>query len=115
VFLYNNGEKCFVSQLPTLLTQVPQKIFNPYRLLILISLKSEEEIRFHKLKHSLSVTDGKLANHLKALEEEGFIKIDSFIDGKRHKTFISITPKGLGVLKGFIDVMEYLLKVLPKD
>lgn len=98
----------------------PHKIFNPNRLSILITLKIKEEekkeaIRFHNLKHSLKLTDGNLASHLRTLEQEGYISTSSIIDGKRQKTFISITPKGLEVLNMFSYMMENILKVLAKE
>lgn len=102
-------------QLLNEMIQVPQKLFNPYRLLILICLKtSNEELRFYKLKHDLELSDGNLASHLKTLEYEGFIKISSNLVGKRLKTSIGITQEGQKVLEEFAEHMSSLLNVLSK-
>jgi DNA-binding HxlR family transcriptional regulator len=104
-------------QLPNIaLTHIPNKIFNPYRLAILISLKiAEKQMRFHELRHSLTLSDGNLASHLKTLEQEEYIQITSTLEGKRLKTFIKITPKGEKVLNEFMKIMEIVLKSLSKN
>jgi DNA-binding MarR family transcriptional regulator len=100
-------------QTPNGLAHIPQKLFNPYRLWILIYLKmSNEELRFYKLKQLLELTDGNLASHIRALEQEGYVKSSSELDGRRLKSSIGITPEGQKVLREFSEQMKNVLNVL---
>jgi DNA-binding HxlR family transcriptional regulator len=82
------------------ITRLPLKLFFPHRMLIMKLLIHHKELRFHQLRDLLRTTDGNLASHLRALEQEGFITYRKSRD-RAGKTYYVITPKGLDMFKKF--------------
>src|SRR4030042_1204297 len=61
------------------------KLFeNRIRLGIMSVLMVNDSYDFNNLKETLRVTDGNLASHLKALEENDLIKVNKQIIGTKH-------------------------------
>ncbi|RYE29917.1 MAG: ArsR family transcriptional regulator, partial [Sphingobacteriales bacterium] len=56
------------------------------RLGIMSALAVNDMVDFNSLKEYLDLTDGNLANHLKALEKEAFIDIRKSFVGKKPNT-----------------------------
>jgi DNA-binding HxlR family transcriptional regulator len=76
-------------------------------------LYSKDAIPFGALKKALSLTDGAIATHIKALDKERYITINKFFQDNKPKTEYSITPLGkedffdyITTLKGFINDIE---------
>jgi DNA-binding MarR family transcriptional regulator len=80
------------------------------RLGIMSALMVNEEISFNELKEVMQVTDGNLASHLKALEENGFIKVDKGFIGRKTNTTYSSTKAGEKVFKAHLDALEKMIK-----
>jgi len=59
----------------------------------LYALGEGEEIEFVSLKELLGLSDGNLSSHLAKLEEVGYVRIRKTFEGKRPKTYISLTAK----------------------
>ncbi len=92
------------------LTEIPTRLFNSYRLLILLHLKSNNGLRFHVLKNMLDISsDGNLASHLRALEQEGCIEHSSELEGRKLKTIIKITSLGEQMLDKTIEQMRIVV------
>jgi len=71
------------------------KLFeNRIRLGIMSILVVNDSYDFNSFKESLGVTDGNLASHIKALEDNGLIKSKKKFIGKKPNTSYSITEKG---------------------
>jgi DNA-binding transcriptional ArsR family regulator len=92
---------------------VLEKIFHePNRLAIVSAVcAAERGIPFTDLKTACRLTDGNLNRHLKALEEEGVIRIDKSFVQSRPRTTIYLTKTGL---KRFNEYLGALTKVLEK-
>jgi DNA-binding HxlR family transcriptional regulator len=82
------------------LLDVSQKLFHPYRILIMKTLLLHSESEFQELKHALSLTDGNLASHLRALESEGYTGFRKEIEGRKVKTYYHITKDGIAAFTG---------------
>ena len=65
---------------------------------------------FNDLKESLGVTDGNLASHLKALEENKVIKVNKQFIGRKPNTSYSITESGNLLFRNHINALENLIK-----
>jgi len=62
------------------------KLFeNRVRLGIMSVLMVNDAYDFNNLKETLGVTDGNLASHLKALEENSLIRVNKQLDRKKAK------------------------------
>jgi DNA-binding MarR family transcriptional regulator len=80
------------------------------RLQIMSVLITNSGFDFNSLKEMLSVTDGNLASHIKALEKEKYISvIKSFIDRKPNTKY-KITDKGRTSFKKHLDALEAVVK-----
>ena len=80
------------------------------RLGILSSLMVNEEVSFNDLKELLEITDGNLASHLKALEENNIIKVDKGFIGRKTNTVYALTKSGEKAFKTHIEALEKMIK-----
>lgn len=72
-------------------------------------LVTNEYVDFNMLKEVLEVTDGNLANHLKALEKKKLIVVKKSFVGRKPRTSYSTTSLGRKVFKDHIDALEDLI------
>jgi DNA-binding MarR family transcriptional regulator len=80
------------------------------RLQIMSVLVANDGFEFNALKEMLSVTDGNLASHIKALEREKYISVSkSFIDRKPNTKY-KITERGRNAFKKHLDALEAVVK-----
>ena len=87
------------------------KLFeNRVRLGIMSVLMVNEAFDFNSLKETLNVTDGNLASHLKALEENELINVDKQFLGRKPNTSYSITEKGSILFRSHLKALEDIIK-----
>jgi len=101
-----------MKQPDTLSVDALERVFHePNRLAILSALcASDEPVSFTELRDLCGLTDGNLNRHLKALEENGIIKVKkSFVD-RKPRTTVSITSRGLDRFQTYIDALGAALK-----
>lgn len=80
------------------------------RLGIMSMLSVNDKVNFNELKEVLEITDGNLASHIKALEENKIIKVDKGFIGKKTNTLYSITKPGEKLFKQHIDALEEMIR-----
>jgi DNA-binding HxlR family transcriptional regulator len=80
------------------------------RLGIMSVLMVNDSFDFNSLKESLGVTDGNLASHLKALEDNGLIEVKKQFIGRKPNTSYTITEKGMDLFKQHLNALEDLIK-----
>jgi len=80
------------------------------RLGIMSALVVNAEVNFNELKELLDITDGNLASHLKALEENKMIKVHKGFIGRKTNTTYAITKLGEKDFKAHIDALELMIK-----
>ncbi|MEO7264963.1 MAG: transcriptional regulator [Ferruginibacter sp.] len=87
------------------------KVFDSrIRLGIMSALLVNETVSFNALKEMLDVSDGNLASHLKALEENKIIKVNKGFIGKKTNTTYQVTRAGEKAFKIHIEALETLIK-----
>jgi len=64
------------------------------RLGILTVVHEARRVEFGFLLDTLGLTAGNLSQHLRVLEDAGLIRIDKGIEGRRPRTWVSITGQG---------------------
>lgn len=79
------------------------------RLGIMSILMVNESADFNSLKELLGVTDGNLASHAKALENENYIQIEKQFIGKKPNTRYVATSEGKKAFRDHIDALEKLI------
>ena len=92
--------------------EMPTKLFHPYRILILKILYSFGYADFRQLKHDLRITDGNLASHLRALENEGYIEVGKQIVNRKPRTTYILTKKGF---RAFQQLRTGILRMMESD
>jgi DNA-binding HxlR family transcriptional regulator len=86
------------------------KLFeNRIRLGIMSVLSVNDSYDFNSLKETLSVTDGNLASHLKALEENNLIKVNKQFIGRKPNTSYSITKEGMKSFRSHLAALEEII------
>ncbi len=92
-----------------------QKVFDSrVRLGIMSALMVNDEVSFNELKELIQVTDGNLASHLKALEENGFIKVNKGFVGRKTNTTYGVTKAGEKAFRQHIDALEQMIRQVGK-
>jgi len=87
------------------------KLFeNRVRLGIMSVLIVNESFDFISLKDALEVTDGNLASHLKALEENDLIKVNKQFIGRKPNTSYSITDSGAQSFRVHLKALEDIIR-----
>lgn len=92
-----------------------QKVFDSrVRLGIMSALIVNTQVSFNELKELIQVTDGNLASHMKALEENGLIKVNKGFVGRKTNTTYSVTKAGEKAFKLHIEALEQMIRQIGK-
>lgn len=75
-------------------------------------LTVEDSISFNAVKDALDVSDGNLANHIKALEQAQYIQVEKSFFGKKPHTRYQMTKLGRLEFEKHMRALEDLLKNL---
>lgn len=73
-------------------------------------LMVNDRVDFNTLKELLGVTDGNLASHTKALEQEEYIAIEKQFIGKKPNTQYRATSSGKKAFQNHLEALEKLIK-----
>ena len=88
------------------------KVFDSrVRLGIMSVLMVNDHVNFNELKEVLQITDGNLASHMKALEENKMIKVQKGFIGRKTNTTYSITKNGEKLFKMHLDALEQMIRM----
>jgi DNA-binding HxlR family transcriptional regulator len=88
-----------------------QKVFESrIRLGIMSALMVNETIDFNTLKELLDLTDGNLASHLKALEQQNIIEVSKQFIGRKPSTSYKATGQGRDLFRLHLAALEGLIK-----
>lgn len=79
------------------------------RLGIMSVLMVNEDADFSTLKELLGVTDGNLASHAKALENENYIRVEKQFIGRKPNTKYIATKEGKKAFQEHIEALEKLI------
>ena len=80
------------------------------RLAVMSALSVNDSLDFNSLKKMLDVTDGNLASHVAALDEEGYLRITKKFVGRKPQTSYALTANGRKAFGGHIDALEELIR-----
>lgn len=84
------------------------------RLGILAVLLEARRADFAYLRDELHLTDGNLSQHLRVLEEGGYVDIAKSFEGKKARTWVSATKSGRSALAHELATLRTLLKQVDK-
>lgn len=87
-----------------------QKVFESrIRLGIMSALMVNDTLDFNALKDLLEVTDGNLASHLKALEQQEIIIVSKQFVGRKPSTTYQATDHGKNLFRQHLAALEVLI------
>ena len=69
-----------------------------------------ENADFNMLKELLGATDGNLASHIKALENDNYITVEKQFIGKKPNTKYAATKEGKKAFSEHIEALEKLIR-----
>ena len=72
-------------------------------------LMVQNKVDFNSLKEELSLTDGNLASHLRALEDKKYIIVNKKFVGRKTQTIYQATNEGKSAFKEHLDALEELI------
>ncbi|HZV24840.1 MAG TPA: transcriptional regulator [Acidothermaceae bacterium] len=79
------------------------------RLGILTIAHEAQRVEFGFLRTALDLTAGNLGQHLTVLEKAGLVHIEKGYEGKRPRTWVSLTPAGETALRDEIAQLKRLI------
>jgi DNA-binding MarR family transcriptional regulator len=80
------------------------------RLGILAILREVRRADFSYLRDELHLTDGNLSQHLRVLEEGGYVQIEKKFEERKARTWVSATKAGRSALAAELSALRALLK-----
>jgi DNA-binding MarR family transcriptional regulator len=93
-------------------TELDDTIHQRVRLGILAVLRETRRADFTYLREALALTDGNLGQHLRVLEERGYVEISKAFEGNRPRSWVSATRAGRAALASEIGTLKAILKTL---
>ncbi len=93
-----------------LITNLNKHFENRIRLGIMSMLMVNDWVDFNALKETLSITDGNLASHMKALESEVYVKVKKQFLNKKSNTSYRATIGGRKAFNEHLSALEKLIK-----
>jgi DNA-binding MarR family transcriptional regulator len=84
------------------------------RLGILTIAHEARRAEFGFLRTSLDLTAGNLGQHLTVLEKAGLVQIEKGYEGKRPRTWVSLTPAGETALRDEIIQLKRLIQQIER-
>lgn len=80
------------------------------RLSIMSVLMVNDAASFNELKELLALTDGNLATHLRALEEQGYVLVQKQFIGRKPNTSYSATDAGRQAFTDHLNALEAFIR-----
>ena len=84
-------------------------VHGPVRLGVLTALRMDGPLAFTALRERLDVVDGALAQHLRKLEDIGYVQCKKTFIGRRPRSTYRITRSGAAALNRYLDAMQQLI------
>jgi DNA-binding MarR family transcriptional regulator len=80
---------------------------------ILTILATAGRADFTYLRDTLELTDGNLGRHLDVLYDAGYVEITKTFEGRRPRTWVTITKAGRTALKNHIAALREMIDAVP--
>jgi len=89
--------------------QLDRVIHEKGRLAIMSMLAASPELSFTELRDALTMTDGNLTTHIRALQEAGYVAVAKSFQNRRPLTTCSLTTAGRRAFTGYLDLLEKIV------
>lgn len=89
--------------------RLDEMVHQRHRLGILTIADEAERVEFTYLRETLGLTGGNLSRHLAVLEEAKLIEVAKGYEGRRPRTWVSISAQGRASLDAELDALRQLV------
>jgi DNA-binding MarR family transcriptional regulator len=79
------------------------------RLGVLSIANETRRVEFRFLQETMGLTAGNLSQHIRVLEDAGFVKVEKGVDGRRPRTWVAITRDGRTALRQEIAALKMVV------
>jgi DNA-binding MarR family transcriptional regulator len=90
--------------------QLDRVIHEKGRLAIMSMLAASPELSFTELRDALTMTDGNLTTHIRALQETGYVSVAKSFQNRRPLTTCSLTAAGRKAFTEYINLLERIVQ-----
>ncbi len=90
--------------------QLDRVIHEKGRLAIMSMLAASPELSFTELRDTLTMTDGNLTSHIRALQQEGYITVAKSFQNRRRLTTCSLTTAGRKAFTEYLNLLERIVR-----
>ena len=90
--------------------QLDRVIHEKGRLAIMSMLAASPELSFTELRDALTMTDGNLTTHIRALQEAGYVAVAKSFQNRRPLTTCSLTTAGRRAFTEYINLLEKIVQ-----
>ena len=90
--------------------QLDRVIHEKGRLAIMSLLAASPELSFTELRDALTMTDGNLTTHIRALQQEGYVAVAKSYRKNRPLTTCSLTVPGRKAFADYINLLEQIVR-----
>ena len=90
--------------------ELDEAIHQPVRLSIMALLAQSEKVDFAFLRAHLALGESNLSRHLSALEGLGYVVIAKVFEGKRGRTWLSLSPEGRAAFENHVRVLHQIVE-----
>jgi len=90
--------------------KLDEAIHQPVRLSILAILAQSKKVDFAFLRDYLEVGDSNLSRHLSALESLSYIVITKVFEGKRPRTWVSLSTQGRTAFENHVRILRHIVE-----
>ena len=91
-------------------TRLNDAVHQRTRLGILTVLCEAGRVDFAYLRRALDLTDGNLSRALSRLQAAGYVSAEKLIEGRRPRTWLSVTPAGRRALQEEISALREIIE-----
>ena len=95
---------------PELFLQLDRVIHEKGRLAIMSMLAASPELSFTELRNVLTMTDGNVTTHIRALQQEGYVAVAKSYQNRRPLTTCSLTPAGRKAFAEYVNLLEQIVQ-----
>jgi DNA-binding MarR family transcriptional regulator len=89
--------------------QLDEVIHAPVRLSVMAALASADQITFGFLRDTVEVSDSLLSKHITILEGAGYVEVVKGYEGKRPRTWFSLTAEGREAFDRYKETLRQLI------
>ncbi len=83
-------------------------IHTPVRLSVMAALAATDKTDFRFLRDTIEVSDSLLSKHVLTLEQAGYVLVEKTFEGKRARTWLSLTRTGRKAFRDYVAALKQL-------